>query len=105
MLRFTIRELVLLTLVAALGIAWWLDHARMANEMAKWRDIAGALCHVMQGQQYEIGRRDDRLWVGQWGILTKEVVLGEHEPSFTEKEPPAATLPFYYDRWPRGVSN
>ena len=30
MFRFTIRELLLLTLVAALGVAWWLDHRNMA---------------------------------------------------------------------------
>jgi len=30
MLRFTIRELVLLTLVVALVVGWWLDRGRMA---------------------------------------------------------------------------
>jgi hypothetical protein len=29
MFRFTIRELVLLTLVVALGVEWWLDHRRL----------------------------------------------------------------------------
>jgi len=32
MFRFTIRELVLLTLVVALGVAWWLDHAHLSQE-------------------------------------------------------------------------
>ena len=30
MFRFTIRELVLLTLVVALGMGWWLDHRIVA---------------------------------------------------------------------------
>jgi hypothetical protein len=30
MFRFTIRELVLLTLVVAMGVGWWLDHAAKA---------------------------------------------------------------------------
>jgi len=33
MFRFTIRELVLLTLVAAMGVAWWLDSSRLAEEV------------------------------------------------------------------------
>jgi len=32
MLRFTIRELVLLTLVVAMGVGWWLDHRRRRDE-------------------------------------------------------------------------
>ncbi len=30
MFRFTIRDLVLLTAIAGLTIAWWLDHRRLA---------------------------------------------------------------------------
>jgi len=39
MFRFTIRELVLLTLVVALGVGWWADHRRMtsAREIAETR--------------------------------------------------------------------
>ena len=29
MFRFTIRELVLLTLVVAMGVGWWLDRSRL----------------------------------------------------------------------------
>ena len=31
MLRFTIRDLALLTVLAAMGIAWWLDHGRITS--------------------------------------------------------------------------
>ena len=34
MFRFTIRELVLLTLVAGLGMGWRLDHAYQAHYVA-----------------------------------------------------------------------
>jgi hypothetical protein len=34
MFRFTIRELVLLTLVAAIGVGWWLDRQRLTFRMA-----------------------------------------------------------------------
>jgi hypothetical protein len=30
MFRFTIRELVLLTLVVAMGVGWWVDRSRIA---------------------------------------------------------------------------
>ena len=31
MFRFTIRELVLLTLVVGLALGWWIDRARLRN--------------------------------------------------------------------------
>jgi hypothetical protein len=34
MFRFTIRELVLLTLVVALGVGWWLEHRTLTNANA-----------------------------------------------------------------------
>jgi hypothetical protein len=34
MFRFTIRELVLLTLVVAMGVGWWVDRSRLATANA-----------------------------------------------------------------------
>jgi hypothetical protein len=31
MFRFTIRELLLFTVIVALGVGWWIDHARLAS--------------------------------------------------------------------------
>jgi hypothetical protein len=31
MFKFTIRELLLLTLVAAMGVGWWVDRSRLAS--------------------------------------------------------------------------
>jgi hypothetical protein len=31
-LRFTIRDLLWLTLVVAMATAWWLDHARLTED-------------------------------------------------------------------------
>ena len=33
MFRFTIRELVLLTVAVALAVGWWLDHRSLAKEV------------------------------------------------------------------------
>jgi hypothetical protein len=41
MFRFTIRDLVLVTLVVAMGVAWWLDHQRgvaACNALQKARE-------------------------------------------------------------------
>ena len=32
MFRFTIRELVLLTFIVAMGVAWWLDRRRLSQD-------------------------------------------------------------------------
>jgi hypothetical protein len=32
MFRFTIRELVLVTVIVALGVGWWLDHRAVTSE-------------------------------------------------------------------------
>ena len=40
MLRFTIRELLLLTLVVALGVGWWVEHTDSAltrKERDRWQ--------------------------------------------------------------------
>jgi hypothetical protein len=42
MFRFTIRELVLLTLVVAMGVGWWVDRSRLTelNRMLKDQQTA-----------------------------------------------------------------
>jgi hypothetical protein len=40
MVRFTIRELVLLTIIVAMGAAWWVDRSRVQSRLTKeleWR--------------------------------------------------------------------
>ena len=41
MFRFTIRELVLVTVIVALGVAWWLDRSSMSYNLtaseAQWQ--------------------------------------------------------------------
>jgi hypothetical protein len=42
-LRFTIRDLLWLTVVAALAVGWWLDHHKMAADSAKRDKYAAEL--------------------------------------------------------------
>jgi hypothetical protein len=50
MFRFSIRELMLVTLVVGLVVGWGLDHLRLSkslSEAEKWRKAAGALEHML----------------------------------------------------------
>ena len=38
-MRFTIRDLLWLTVVVALGIAWWVDHHVMASRKPRIADM------------------------------------------------------------------
>jgi hypothetical protein len=37
MFRFTIRELVLLTLVVAMGVAWWVSYSASNQRLVHWK--------------------------------------------------------------------
>jgi len=53
MFRFTIRELVLLTLVVAMGVAWWLDRRSLAiraQETNSYRALSEVLTQQLQDQ-------------------------------------------------------
>ena len=43
MLRFTIRELALVTIIVAMGLAWWLDRASLAVARAEAVEDATSL--------------------------------------------------------------
>ena len=50
MLRVTIRELLLLTLVVTIVLGWWIDRSRLATALADaepWRGRASALEHLL----------------------------------------------------------
>jgi hypothetical protein len=46
-MRFTIRDLLWLTLLAAVLVAWWVDRGRLARELAQFR---GPFKRQVQGQ-------------------------------------------------------
>jgi len=37
-MRFTIRELVLVTVIVAVSVAWFIDHRLQATQARKWHD-------------------------------------------------------------------
>lgn len=58
-MKFSIRDLLLLTVIVALTLGWWLDHRRSANELAVEREFRSKLEEVRPtyGQEGYI-----RLW-------------------------------------------
>jgi hypothetical protein len=52
MFRFTIRDMLLITLVAALGLGWWIDHENLVRslESSHRRGLTEALSDVLRNQ-------------------------------------------------------
>jgi hypothetical protein len=46
MFRFTIRELVLVMVIVAMGLGWWFDHRRLTGQ--GWIAVAHALANALQ---------------------------------------------------------
>jgi hypothetical protein len=82
MFRFSIRELMLVTLVVALGVGWWLDRRNDAGNNALWRARAGTLEELLKGKGYRVSWVADTnrviLWNGHIGAATE---VGHNEPS------------------------
>lgn len=72
MFRFTIRDVLWLTVVAVLVVAWGVDRARLArlaSEVSMWRHCTGALEHASRHHGYSVKWSADR--------STVEVLKGE----------------------------
>jgi len=49
-MRFTIRDLLWLTVVVALGVAWWVDRSRLAARIDRLTPIAYPLVEPLIGR-------------------------------------------------------
>lgn len=38
MFRFSIREMMLVTLMVAMGVAWWLDRSHLASDAGRYKE-------------------------------------------------------------------
>jgi hypothetical protein len=68
-MRFTVRDLLWLTVVVALGVAWWVDRGRMAARFSErdraWREsVDKSLSEIATktGQDVWIETPDGELW-------------------------------------------
>ena len=93
-MKFSIRDLFLVTMIVALGVGWWVDRRQMGKQLdaaGKWRTRAGALEDVLS--------RDGRVvrWVpGHVEIHTEDGYLNLSETEYEPSQPTTAyqdTLP------------
>lgn len=79
MFRFTIRELVLVTLVVAMGFGWWIEHRQLAATQQKLLNAA------VGEQMYEEALNQTNLALYElgirWGSRNGTVVLRPTTPS------------------------
>ena len=61
MFRFSVRDLLWLTLVVAVGLGWFIREWQLTaelnqvrNQARKWRGVAGALESVLKGEGWEL---------------------------------------------------
>jgi hypothetical protein len=55
-LRFTIRDLLWLTLVVALAVGWWIDHRQLASDAAAAKTPLRELIDRMNAENVRIER-------------------------------------------------
>lgn len=69
MFRFTIRELVLLTLVVALAVGWWMDRRRLAAPLARLAEY-----QVAEKREMERRQAEQKLRELEWEVLAAKAV-------------------------------
>jgi hypothetical protein len=55
-MKFSIRDLFLVTVIVALVLGWWVDHWKLSHELVtanKWRNVTGALERVLEDLGYK----------------------------------------------------
>ena len=66
-LRFTIRDLLWLTLVVALAVGWWLDHHRFRRFLETTVVLEGPIIAPVQGRGPQPEYPKEKLWVPRTG--------------------------------------
>lgn len=65
MLRFTIRELVLLTVIVGIGIGWWVDRTRLWSHSNQMEFVAENLLLEIEhitGKSHSVKLSDGTAW-------------------------------------------
>src|SRR5688572_13772409 len=91
MFRFTIRELVLLTLVVAMGVGWWIDRRLITRQQQKQKEYVRDLEQLVQNQFgafQSLAREREREDRGFTGGSSRSVSIEplQVEPEITDAE-------------------
>lgn len=64
MFKFTIRELLLLTVIVAMGVAWWVDRSQLAGMAILWESRATKLAESAFEDGWKV------MWEKESGTMT-----------------------------------
>jgi hypothetical protein len=64
-MRFTIRDLLLVMVIVALAIGWWVDHRRLAPAAVLWESRASALAQHMENEGVKVTWTESSTVVGE----------------------------------------
>ena len=56
MLRFTIRDVLLIAVIVGLALGWWLDHSRLSRDRQKVTALERLLQHVLNQYYADTGK-------------------------------------------------
>jgi hypothetical protein len=62
-MKFSIRDLLLVTVIVALALGWWIDRSRLAiraNESEMWRHATGTMEFAIRKSGWHIRWKPDR---------------------------------------------
>src|SRR5262245_50975557 len=74
LLKYSLRDVILIILVIAVGLGWFVDHVTLSGEAAKaraWQGRTDALVDVLELEGYEI----------EWDPKADQVALRKVRPS------------------------
>jgi len=88
-LRFTIRDLLWVTIVAALAVSWWIDNKRIENTIAKIKGEQAELTAELEDKIAILDKWNDR--PGYVGMLERAAKIraeqkAKNEPSASQHE-------------------
>jgi hypothetical protein len=66
-MKFTIRDVLLVTVIVGISVGWWADNRRLESEALTWRMCAGGLEEVLlqTGQTVEWNWERSQVYVTQ----------------------------------------
>jgi hypothetical protein len=65
MLRFSIRDTILLTAIIALALAWYLDRRNLMEKASIWEHRSCATSKRLQDLGWEVTYENGKVWISQ----------------------------------------